>query len=107
MDFGHTYTSPGHVFVNTFDLIWVSSLYGAFISLPPPEKVPLVLWPTGSFVSFVITLTRCGNGMLSSLNPDAGGKALLKTAGYSSVDIKKPKSSKEECLEVESGREEL
>lgn len=45
--------------------------------------------------------------MLSSLDRDAGGKAIPKTAGCCSVDTKKPKSSKKECLEVESRRREL
>ena len=45
--------------------------------------------------------------MLCSLNRDAGGKALLKTASYCSVDTQKPKSSEEECLEAGPRRKEL
>lgn len=50
---------------------------------------------------------RLGNGVLCSLNHGAGGKALLKTASYCSVDTKRPKSSEEECLEAGPRRKEL
>lgn len=79
--------------------VWVYSFYGAFISLPPPKKV--------SFFSFVISLMRQGIKVLCSPNWEAAGKAPLQGAGYCSVDTKKPKSSKKECLEAGPRRKEL
>lgn len=107
MDSGHTGMSQGQVFVNASGLCEFPAFYGAFVSLAPPEKVPLSLWPTGLSFSFVVSLTSLGNNMLCPQDRGAGGKALLKTAGYCSVNTRKPRSSREECLEAGPRRKEL